>query len=37
MGPWPVYIGVSAAAALVLFHLLAIPFRREWRAARGMA
>ena len=37
MGPWPVYIGTGAAVALVLFHLLALPFRREWRAARGRA
>jgi hypothetical integral membrane protein (TIGR02206 family) len=34
MGPWPVYIGVGAAAALLLFLVLALPFRREWRAAR---
>jgi hypothetical integral membrane protein (TIGR02206 family) len=33
MGPWPVYIGVAAGVALVLFHLLALPFRSEWRAA----
>jgi hypothetical integral membrane protein (TIGR02206 family) len=33
MGPWPVYIGVGAAVALGLFLLLALPFRREWRAA----
>jgi len=33
MGPWPVYIGVGAAAALVMFFALALPFRREWRAA----
>ena len=37
MGPWPVYIGTGAAVALVLFHLLALPFRREWRAARSEA
>jgi len=34
MGPWPVYIGTSAAVALGLFHLLALPFRRESRASR---
>lgn len=27
MGPWPVYIAAGAAVALVLFHLLALPFR----------
>ncbi len=35
MGPWPVYIGVGAAAALALFLVLALPFRREWRAGGG--
>jgi hypothetical integral membrane protein (TIGR02206 family) len=35
MGPWPVYIGVGAAVALLVFHLLALPFRREWRRAAG--
>jgi hypothetical integral membrane protein (TIGR02206 family) len=37
MGPWPVYIGVGAAVALVLFLVLALPFRREWGAARRVA
>jgi hypothetical integral membrane protein (TIGR02206 family) len=37
MGPWPVYIATGAAVALVLFHLLSLPFRREWQAARGEA
>jgi len=31
MGPWPVYILVAGGVALVAFHLLALPFRREWR------
>jgi len=35
MGPWPVYIVVAAAVAFALFHLLALPFRREWRTAEG--
>jgi hypothetical integral membrane protein (TIGR02206 family) len=35
MGPWPVYIAVGALVALVLFHLLALPFRRQWRVAEG--
>jgi uncharacterized membrane protein YwaF len=34
MGPWPLYIGVGAAAALAFFLLMALPFRREWRADR---
>lgn len=29
MGPWPVYIGVCGIVALVLFHVLALPFRRS--------
>jgi hypothetical integral membrane protein (TIGR02206 family) len=37
MGPWPVYVGTGAAVAFGLFQVLAIPFRREWRAARGSA
>jgi hypothetical integral membrane protein (TIGR02206 family) len=28
-GPWPVYLLVAAAVALVLFHLLYLPFRRR--------
>jgi hypothetical integral membrane protein (TIGR02206 family) len=34
MGPWPVYIATGALVALALFHLLALPFREEWRVAR---
>jgi hypothetical integral membrane protein (TIGR02206 family) len=29
MGPWPVYVGVCGIVALVLFHVLALPFRRR--------
>jgi len=32
-GPWPVYIGVAAIVALLLFGLLALPFRN--RSARA--
>jgi hypothetical integral membrane protein (TIGR02206 family) len=36
MGPWPVYILTGALLALLLFHAVALPFRREWRdASRG--
>jgi hypothetical integral membrane protein (TIGR02206 family) len=34
MGPWPVYIVVGAVLAFLLFHVLALPFRREWREVR---
>jgi hypothetical integral membrane protein (TIGR02206 family) len=37
MGPWPVYIATAAVVALVLFHLLSFPFRREWRTLAGEA
>lgn len=29
MGPWPVYVLTGALVALVLFHLLALPFRHR--------
>lgn len=35
MGPWPLYIAAGAFVALVFFHLLSLPFRLEWRAARS--
>lgn len=35
MGPWPAYVVVAAAVAFALFHLLALPFHREWRVAEG--
>jgi hypothetical integral membrane protein (TIGR02206 family) len=35
MGPWPQYIAVGAAVAFALFHVLALPFRREWRTGEG--
>jgi hypothetical integral membrane protein (TIGR02206 family) len=31
MGPWPVYVLTGAGLALLLFHALALPFRRGWR------
>jgi hypothetical integral membrane protein (TIGR02206 family) len=34
MGPWPLYILTGAVVALIVFHLLALPFRREWRESR---
>ena len=37
MGPWPVYIAVAAGVALVLYNLLALPFRRDWKSAEGGA
>jgi hypothetical integral membrane protein (TIGR02206 family) len=35
MGPWPVYIFVAGGVALLVFHLLALPFRSEWRSSQG--
>jgi len=37
MGPWPVYILTGAVVALAAFHLLSLPFRREWREAAEAA
>lgn len=37
MGPWPVYIAVGGLVALLLFQVLALPFRAEWRRARRAA
>jgi hypothetical integral membrane protein (TIGR02206 family) len=37
MGPWPFYIVTGGIVALVLFQLLTLPFRFEWRAARSSA
>ena len=35
MGPWPVYLGVAALAALALFGLLALPFRGTLYSSRS--
>jgi hypothetical integral membrane protein (TIGR02206 family) len=35
MGPWPVYVLTGALVALVLFHLLALPFRRASGSEQG--
>jgi hypothetical integral membrane protein (TIGR02206 family) len=35
MGPWPVYIGVGAGVAFVLFALLGLPFRKKEAGADG--
>jgi len=37
MGTWPVYIGVAAAVAFAVFHLLALPFRRGAHETPGGA
>jgi hypothetical integral membrane protein (TIGR02206 family) len=37
MGPWPLYIAVAGGVAFLAFQLLALPFRREWRAAASAA
>lgn len=37
MGPWPLYILTGAALALLLFHALALPFRRQWRKPSAAA
>ena len=37
MGPWPVYIGVGAVVAFVVFHLLGLPFRRRGHETPGGA
>jgi uncharacterized membrane protein YwaF len=35
MGPWPVYLGTAALAALALFGLLALPFRGTLYSSRS--